>query len=396
MLGAQNPEDDDFDYDDEDDLRTPDLHTTVAETAVPQGDINHSSSLHPVALVNPALENGLPLASTSEQAISEADALINNSSPQNDLAISAISSLPITDAHTTITCAHTATTQTIDDGATHVHTAEEAHNSELQPTLSEPINADSDDAPIHGLNESQLAINPLGSQSAGRLDGENTHLQNDSVLASPVLYTPSTTRSSTPALSYIDSDDEDPDAVTQHSQIHLSNNVPIPHTTLDPDVLIEHDGPPIISRPSTPAPEPLTLVFLDGSQLESLLNRSLDYPQTTKDPNILIEHDRLPIISRLSTPPLTQNFLDASQLESSPGHSFDHSQTMPVVDSWQITEDEEVLEPPRLPAAEPAAQTMIDSWQILTTETEEALEQPHFPASEPAAGDTYFAANEGR
>lgn len=171
-------------------------------------------------------------------------------------------------------------------------------------------------------------------------------------------------------LSYIDSDDEeDPDAATQFSQMHLDNNVPIPHTTtLDHNIPIEHDTLPIISRPSSPTPEPLTQVLMNISQLESLLGRSRGgHPQTTLDPNVLIEHDGPPIISIPST----------------------------LADSWQITEDEEALEPPCLPATDPAVQTMLDSWNILE-EDEEALELPHLPASEPAASDTHFDVNEGQ
>ena len=242
MLGRHIPgdfNDETWDFDDEDDLRAP-LHTTVAEAAVPQGDINSPNhSLHPVAPISPTLENAPPLASTSEQFI------------------------PITHAHI-------ATTPT-SDGIAHIHSAEEAHNSELQPIPSELTHAD--DASIYGLNESQLVINSLGSQSAGRVDGENIHLQNDSVLSSPILCS---TRSSSPALSYVDSDGEDPYADTQLSQIHLDINVLIPHTAPDPNILIEHDGPPMISSPSTTATEPLTQNFLDGSQLERSLSHSLD------------------------------------------------------------------------------------------------------------------------
>ena len=343
-VGAQIPgnfSDEAWDFSDEDDLQT-DLHTAIAETAVPQDDIklpNHSLNL--VASVNPALENGPPLASTLEQAI------------------------PITHTHT-----HTATSST-SDGATHVHSADESHNSELQRLPSGPINAD--DALIYGINESQLVINPSGSQSAGRLDEENTHLQKDSVLACPVFSTPST-RSSSPLsyLSYVDSDDEleDPDA---HSEIHLDINLPTPHSTLDPDIPIEHETPlaPIISEPSSPTSEHLIQGFLDVSQLESSLTCSLNHPQTTRtilEPNILIEHDRPPIISIPST----------------------------LTDSWQIREDE-ALEPPCLPASEPLAEvhTMIDSWKILIEENEEALEPPPF-ASELMASDTHFDVNGGR
>ena len=177
MLSAQTPEefnDEAWDFGDED-IQTPDPPTTVTVAAVPQGDTNL-----PVALVNPAMENGPPLASTLEQ--------------------------PLPNTH-----AQTASTS---DG--HVHSAEEA-----------------DDASIYGLNEPQLVINSLDSQSVVRLDGENTHFQNDTRSSSPslsddeesdattnlendsVLPGPGTpiTRSSSPALSYVD--DEDPD-VTAH------------------------------------------------------------------------------------------------------------------------------------------------------------------------------------
>lgn len=225
-----------WDFGDENDLQTP-LNATVAEAAVPQGDMNPPNySFRPVAPVNPALENGPPLASASEQFI-----------PTSHV--------------------HTATTLT-SDGTAHIHSAE-IHISE-QPIPSEPNNAD--DASIYGLNESQLVINSLGSQSAGGLDAENNHLRNDSVLSSPIL---SSTRSSSPALSYVDA--EDPDTGTHLSQIHLDDNVPVPHTsTLDPNILIEHDGPPIIFSPSTMATEPLTQDFLDGSQLERSPSHSLD------------------------------------------------------------------------------------------------------------------------
>lgn len=334
ILGDFNNEP--WDFSDEDDLRTSDVHATVAE-GLPLDDMNlPNHSLHPV---NPALENGSPLASTS--SLEETISIIH---------------------------AHTATTSTSDD-ATQVHSAEETHNSELQAMPSESINAD--DTSIYELNESQLVINPLSSHSASRLDGEYTHLQNESVLASPVFSSPST-RSSSPLsyLSYVDSDDDDLDAAILHSQIHLDSDVPIPHTTLDPNIPIEHDTPPIISRPSSPSPEPLTQVFLDLdiSQLESSLSCSLDHPQTTLDPNILIEHDRSPIISIPST----------------------------LAESWQITEEEEALEPPCLPASEPAVQTMIDSWNILIEEDEEALEPPRHLSSEPAASDTHFDVNEGQ
>jgi hypothetical protein len=339
VLGAQisgDFNDEVWDFGDEDDLQT-DLNTNIAETAVSHDDINLSNhSLLPVASVNLALKNGPPLTSTLEQAI------------------------PIT--HT-----HTATS----DGATHVDSAEEAHDSELQPLPSEPINAN--DVSIYGIDESQLVMNPSDSQSAGRLDEENTHLRNDSDLASSAISTPST-RSSSPLsyLSYVDSDDEDPDAATQHSQIHLDNNSPIPHTTLDP---IEHDTPlaPIISTPSSPNPESQSHVFLDVSQLESSLRHSLDhsqFTQTTLEPNILIEHDRPPIISIPST----------------------------LADSWQITEEDEALELTCLPASEPLAvvHKMVDSWKILIEEDEKALEPPHLPASEPAASDTHFDVNGGQ
>lgn len=146
---------------------------------------------------------------------------------------------------------------------------------------------------IYGPNESHLVINSLGSQSVVGLDAENTHLQNDSVLAVPDLYTPST-RSSSPALSYVD-----PDA-TQFSL--LGNNLLIPHAALDPDILMEQDRSPIISRHSTSVTEPVTQDFLDGFQLESSLSRSTEYTQT-------------------------------------------------MVNTWQILEDNEVLEPP---TSEPA------------------------------------------
>jgi hypothetical protein len=44
------------------------------------------------------------------------------------------------------------------DGATHVHTTEEAHNAELQSLPDESI---TDEASIYGLDEPQL-VNPLG------------------------------------------------------------------------------------------------------------------------------------------------------------------------------------------------------------------------------------------
>lgn len=99
--------------------------------------------------------------------------------------------------------------------------------------------------------------------SLGRRTGMGKHPScNDSALAGPVLCT-RTTGSSSPALSYVD--DEDPDAATQFSKILLGNNVPIPHTTSDPKILMEQDRPSVISRPSTP------------------LSRSLDHPQTMVD-----------------------------------------------------------------------------------------------------------------
>ena len=91
------------------------------------------------------------------------------------------------------------------------------------------------DASIYGLNESQLVINSLLVGSlltlAGRLDGENTHFQNDSVLAGPILCSTPSTRSSSPVLSYVSS--KTPDAATQFSL--LGNILPIPHTTQDPN-----------------------------------------------------------------------------------------------------------------------------------------------------------------
>ena len=325
-----------WDFSDEDDHQTPDPHATVAEAAAPRDDINIlNRSLHPVA-VNPDLENGPPLASSLKQVISI--------------------------AHT-----HTATTPT-SDGATHLHSSEEARNPELQQIPAEPIN--SDDASINGMNESQLVvINLLGSQPAGTLDGENTHLQNDSVLTSPVFSMPST-RSSSPLsyLSYVNSDDENPNAATQHPQIHLDNNAPIPHTTRDPNMPIEHDTSPIISRSSGSTPELITQIFWDVTPLDSFLSCPLVRLQTstptTLDPDILIELDSPPIISVPST----------------------------LSDNWQITEDDEALDPPFLPASEPAGQTMVDGWKILE-DNEEALEPPRLPASEPAAGDTHFDVN---
>ena len=334
ILDAQIPGDfnEAWDFGDEDNLQTPDLPTTVAETDVDDIVNLPNYSLHPVALINPAPGNGPPLAPTLEQAI------------------------PITDAHTT--------TAPISDDATQAHSAEEADNSDLQPIPSEPINAD--DASNYGIDESQLVINLLGSQSADRLDGEYTHPQNYSVLASPVLSTPST-RSSSPLsyLSYVD--EEDPDAAIQHSQIHLDNNIPNSHITLDHNIPIEHDTPPITSRPSSPTPEPLTQVFLDVSQLESLLSRPLDHPQSMLDPDIHIEHSRAPILSIPST----------------------------LADSWQITEDE-ALEPPGLPTSEPAAQSMLDSWKILFEEDEKVFQPLLLPASEPVPSDTHFDVNEGQ
>ena len=327
VLSAQIPgdfNDETWDFSDEDDLQT-DLHTTIAETAVPQDDINTPNhSLNPVASVNPALENGPPLSSTLEQD--------------------------------TITHTHTATTPT-NDGATHVHSTEESHDSELQPLPSEPINAD--EASIHGVDESQLVINPSGSQSAYRLDEESMHLQNDSVLASPVFPTPST-RSSSPLsyLSYIDSDDEDQDAAAiQHSEIHLDSSLPITHTSLDPDKSIEHDTP-LAPINSSPTPEFLTQLSWDVSQLESSLEHSLDHPQTTQttlDPNALIEHDSLSIISKPSLELLS------------------------------------ISEPPTQ-----AVQEMVESWQILIGEDEEAIEPPYLPPTDPATSDTYSDVNEGQ
>ena len=326
-LSAQIPgdfNDETWDFSDEDDLQT-DLHTSIAETAVPQDDINTPNhSLNPVASVNPALENGPPLSSTLEQD--------------------------------TITHTHTATTPT-NDGATHVHSTEESHDSELQPLPSEPINAD--EASIHGINESQLVINPSGSQSADRLDEESIHLQNDSVLASPVFPTPST-RSSSPLsyLSYIDSDDEDQDAAAiQHSEIHLDSSLPITHTSLDPDKSIEHDTP-LAPINSSPTPEFLTQLSWDVSQLESSLEHSLDHPQTTQttlDPNALIEHDSLSIISKPSLELLS------------------------------------IREPPTQ-----AVQEMVESWQILIGEDEEAVEPPYLPPTDPATSDTHSDVNEGQ
>jgi hypothetical protein len=421
MLGVQTPEDfndEAWDFGDEDDLRTPELHTTVVEAAVPQDGINL-----PNHSLNPALENGSPLASTLEQP------------------------LPIT--HT-----HTATTPT-SDGATYVHSAEEAHTSELQP---EPINAD--DASIYGLNESQLVINSLGSQSVVRLDGENTRLQNDSVLAGPILCTLNT-RSSSPSLSYVDGEDSDTTTHPQNDSVlsgpisctpgtgssfsalpyvdgegsdaatHPQNDFvlagPISCTPStrssspalsyvddeDPDAVahLQNDSVlagPILCMPSTRSSSPTLSYDVDdenpdaaATQLSQihLSNNSEPIPRTTLDPNMRIEHDGLPIFSSHSTSatePLTQDFLVESQLESSPSRSLDHPQTM--VDSWQnlTTEDEEALEP-RLPASEPAAQTMVESWQVLTEEDGEALEPPRLPASEePAASDTYFDDNEGQ
>ena len=326
-LSAQIPgdfNDETWDFSDEDDLQT-DLHTTIAETAVPQDDINTPNhSLNPVASVNPAMENGPPLSSTLEQD--------------------------------TITHTHTATTPT-NDGATHVHSTEESHDSELQPLPSEPINAD--EASIHGINESQLVINPSGSQSAYRLDEESMHLQNDSVLASPVFPTPST-RSSSPLsyLSYIDSDDEDQDAAAiQHSEIHLDSSLPITHTSLDPDKSIEHDTP-LAPINSSPTPEFLTQLSWDVAQLESSLGHSLGHPQTTQttlDPNALIEHDSLSIISKPSLELLS------------------------------------ISEPPTQ-----AVQEMVESWQILIGEDEEAVEPPYLPPTDPATSDTYSDVNEGQ
>ena len=315
--------DETWDFSDEDDLQT-DLHTTIAETAIPQDDINTPNhSLNPVASVNPAMENGPPLSSTLEQD--------------------------------TITHTHTATTPT-NDGATHVHSTEESHDSELQPLPSEPINAD--EASIHGINESQLVINPSDSQSTDRLDEEDVHLQNDSVLASPVFPTPST-RSSSPLsyLSYIDSDDEDQDAAIQHSEIHLDTSLAVPHTPLDPDIPIAHDTSlaPIISSTT---PEFSTQLSWDVAQLESSLGHSLGHPQTTQttlDPNALIEHDSLSIISKPSLELLS------------------------------------ISEPPIQ-----AVQEMVESWQILIGKDEEAVELPRLPASDPAASDTHSDVNEGQ
>ena len=176
ILSPQNLEDfnhEPFDYGVDDEVEPPaDLHATIAEVAVPQLEddlilVNHS--LQRDAPVHPTLEHGPSLASTSEQAdISQADALTNSSCPQNgDLAIPPMFSLPMTLAHT--------------------------------------------------------VVNPLRPQSAGELDGDNTHLQNDLVLTDSSLRTPSTS-SSSPALSYVY--EEDPDAATQLSRILFDDDVP--------------------------------------------------------------------------------------------------------------------------------------------------------------------------
>ena len=149
-------------------------------------------------------------------------------------------------------------------------------------------------ASIYELNDSQLVKNSLGSQWASSLDGENTHLQNDPVLAGPLLYTSGTR--SPPALSYVG--DEDPDTATQFSQILLGNNmIPVPHTTLDPtgsNILIEQDMLPIISGPSTAVTESLTQDLLCGSPLEDFsLSCSLDNTKTMIETwETLTEEDR--------------------------------------------------------------------------------------------------------
>lgn len=212
-----------FDYGDIEVKLDPNLHAIVDDISLP----DHPPQLD--ALVHPVPENGPSL----QADISQVDALINGSSPKNDgLAVSTISSPPI---------------KLTRDSATHLHSAEEAHNAELQSS-DELIDAD----------ETQPLI-PSGSQSANGVDEDSTHLQNDSVL--PDTHTPSTTTSS-PVLS-------DPDAATQLSEIPLNRDAPNPHTTPDPNVLPEQDN---ISRHSSPASVP-------PSQLTPELENALEPPR---------------------------------------------------------------------------------------------------------------------
>jgi hypothetical protein len=210
---------------------------------------------------------------------------ISETSQNGNLAVSAISSLHITLATTP------------GDGATHVHITEEAHNVELQSSPDESV---TDEVSIHGLDEQQL-VNPLGSQPAAELDEDNTHLQN----VGPKRRTPST-RSSFPALSYVD---EDVDLPTELSQILLDGNVPnYPH------ILPEQDWLSIISRHSSPTSASIAIDSGLGGWI-SIGNflahfELLDHPQTSIKCPALIEEDFPPSSN-------TSEVLDSKDLRES-------------------------------------------------------------------------------
>ncbi|KAF8813506.1 hypothetical protein BYT27DRAFT_7239403 [Phlegmacium glaucopus] len=306
-----------FDYSDEEEEATPDTAATANETPLPQvSALQDHLGLpdHPLqdTSVNPATEDGPPLASpifsnledetpvlgedpSGGANISDAG-LISHNSPQNDLTISAVTSLPDTDIPTATTPAR--------DGATRVHSAEEAYNAEIQPIGDQPITSTTifcaSEASIHGLDEPE-PVNPLDSYSASGLEGDITLLQDDS--ADPDLsayYTPDA-RSPSPTLSYVD--EGDPGAAIQHSEIPSDGNVN-PSTPLDPTMPSEEDRLPIITSHSSLTTEESTSDSLEGFQLENSLALSFDHPQTLIDSQGPITDDEEALNPR--SPPATE------------------------------------------------------------------------------------------
>ena len=133
---------------------------------------------------------------------------------------------------------------------------------------------DTDESLIHMLDDS----------SAGELEGENDPVPPDlSVHGYSTMFS---TRSSSPALSYVD--DEDPDAATQLS----SGNIPNSHMPSDPNIP-EQDRLPIIASLAADPPSQLTPDSLEASRLEHLLIHSPSRPQISSDTQEALEPSHL-------------------------------------------------------------------------------------------------------
>lgn len=189
----------------------------------------------PDASVNPAPENGLPLASSNSSDVGD-DVLGEDNS--NHLEQSEVDDSEKDLVISTSIITFTSTAVPTKD-------VEEVHNTELQPTRDEPV------SPIMTCTDEV----------------------SDFVFPSPDLSAHShsmpSTRSSSPALSYVD--DEDSDTATQLSKILHDINVPNPHTQADSNIVPQQEF--------TLATEPLsqsTPDSLEGSQLRDLFIFSFD------------------------------------------------------------------------------------------------------------------------